>query len=40
MCTNGINAGQLEQTIDQLDDHVAVEYRWAHKLAHSAEDAG
>lgn len=40
MCTNGINTNQLEQMIDQIDDHVALEYRWAHKLAHLAGDAG
>lgn len=39
MCTNGTSAGDLGQMIDQLDDHVAVEYRWAHRLAHSAGDA-
>ena len=40
MCTNGLNTGQLEQMINQVGDHVALEYRWAHKLAHAAGDAG
>ena len=40
MCTNGINTGQFEQMISQIDDHVALERRWAHKLAHQAGDAG
>lgn len=40
MCTNGVNTGQLELMIEQIDDHVKLERRWAHNLAHSAEDAG
>ena len=40
MCTNGVNTGQLEQMIDQASDHIALEYRWAHKLAHLAGDGG
>lgn len=40
MCTNGINMGQFEQMIDQIDDHIKLERRWAHNLAHQAEDAG
>ena len=40
MCTNGINTGQFEQMISQIDDHVKLERRWAHNLAHQAEDAG
>lgn len=40
MCTNGINAGQLGEMIDQVDDHVALEYRWVHRLAHAAGDVG
>lgn len=39
MCTNGINTGQFEQMIDQIDDHIKLERRWAHTLAHAAEDA-
>ena len=39
MCTNGVNTGQFEQMIEQIDDHIKVERRWAHTLAHMAEDA-
>ena len=39
MCTNGINTGQFEQMIDQIDDHIKLERRWTHTLAHMAEDA-
>lgn len=37
MCANGVNTGQLEQMIDQIDDHIKLERRWAHTLAHMAE---
>ena len=40
MCTNGVNTGQIEQMIAQIDDHIALERRWSHTLAHTAEDAG
>lgn len=40
MCTNGINIGQFGEMIDQINDHVALEYRWVHRVAHSAGDAG
>lgn len=40
MCTNGVNTGQFEQMIAQIDDHIALERRWIHKLAHQAGDAG
>lgn len=40
MCTNGINTGQFELMITQIDDHIALERRWVHKLAHQAGDAG
>lgn len=40
MCTNGINVGQFDQMISQIDDHVALERRWVHRLAHQAGDAG
>ena len=33
MCTNGINTGQFEQMIEQIDDHIKLERRWAHNLA-------
>ena len=40
MCTNGINTGQFEQMIEQIDDHIKLERRWAPNLAHQAEAAG
>jgi hypothetical protein len=40
MCTNGVNTGQLDLMIEQIDDHLKLERRWTHNLAHSAEDAG
>lgn len=40
MCTNGVNTGQLELMIEQIDDHIKLERRWTHNLAHKAEDAG
>lgn len=40
MCTNGVNTGQFEQMIAQIDDHIALERRWVHRLAHQAGDAG
>ena len=40
MCTNGVNTGQFQQMIDQVDDHVKLERRWVHNLGHQAEDAG
>ena len=39
MCANGVNTGQFEQMIDQIDDHIKLERRWTHTLAHMAEDA-
>ena len=40
MCANGVNTQQFTQMLDMVDDHVALEYRWSHRLAHTAEDAG
>lgn len=40
MCTNGINAGQFEIMIEQIDDHIKLERRHVHNLAHMAADAG
>ncbi len=39
MCTNGVNTGQLELMIEQIDDHLKLERRWTHNLAHTAQDA-
>lgn len=40
MCTNGVNTGQFEMMMDQIDDQLALQRRWTHKLAHMAGDAG
>ncbi len=40
MCTNGVNTGQFEQMIEQIDDHIKIERRWSHTLAHRAADGG
>ncbi|MCD7819461.1 MAG: hypothetical protein LUH07_10490 [Lachnospiraceae bacterium] len=40
MCANGVNTEQFLQMIDMVDDHIALEYRWAHRLAHTAGDGG
>ncbi len=39
MCTNGVNTGQLDLMIEQIDDHLKLERRWTHNLAHTAQDA-
>lgn len=39
MCTNGVNDGQLKTMIEQMDDQVALNRRWVHKMYHSADDA-
>lgn len=38
MCANGVNTEQFLQMIDQINDHIALEYRWVHRLAHTAGD--
>jgi len=40
MCTNGVNTGQFKTMMEQIDDHIALERRWMHRLYHSADDAG
>ncbi len=40
MCTNGVNIGQFDQMIEQISDHIKLERRWTHRLAHQAEDTG
>lgn len=40
MCTNGVNAGQLKGTIEQIDEAVALTRRWTHRLYHLADDGG
>lgn len=40
MCTNGVNTGQFKMMLDQMDDQIALNRRWTHKLYHTADDAG
>ncbi len=40
MCTNGVNTGQFTMMMEQIDDQLALQRRWTHKLAHTAGDAG
>ena len=40
MCSNGVNTNQFEMMIDQIDDQLALQRRWVHKLAHTAGGAG
>lgn len=40
MCTNGVNTNQFKMMLEQMDDQVALNRRWTHKLFHSAEEAG
>lgn len=40
MCSNGVNANQFEMMLAQVDDQLALQRRWVHKLAHTAGDAG
>lgn len=40
MCTNGVNTGQFKMMLDQIDDQLALQRRWTHRLAHTAGDAG
>ena len=39
MCTNGVNVSQFKMMLEQMDDQVALNRRWTHKLYHSAADA-
>ena len=40
MCTNGVNTGQFNMMLEQMDDQLAVNRRWVHNMAHTAGDAG
>ncbi|MGI6534851.1 MAG: dynein gamma chain protein [Eggerthellaceae bacterium] len=40
MCSNGVNTGQYEMMLEQMDDQLALNRRWTHKLAHLAGDNG
>lgn len=38
MCTNGVNTDQFKMMLEQMDDQIALNRRWIHKLYHSADD--
>jgi hypothetical protein len=38
MCTNGVNTDQFKMMLEQMDDQVALNRRWTHKLYHKAND--
>ena len=40
MCANGVNTEQYKMMIDYMDDTLAVNRRWIHKMAHTVEDNG
>jgi len=40
MCTNGVNTSQLKSTIEQIDESIALNRRWTHRLYHLADDHG
>lgn len=40
MCTNGVNTDQLKATIEQIDESVALNRRWTHRLFHLADSGG
>jgi len=40
MCQHGINLSQFEMMIEQMDDQLALNRRWLHKMAHNAGDNG
>lgn len=40
MCSNGVNIAQFDMMLDQIDDQLALQRRWTHKLAHLVGDAG
>ncbi len=38
MCTNGVNTGQYKMMLEEMDDQIALNRRWMHKLYHLADD--
>lgn len=40
MCTSGVNAAQYKMMLEQMDDQIALNRRWTHKLYHTADDNG
>jgi hypothetical protein len=40
MCANGVNTEQYKMMLDYMDDQLAVNRRWVHKMAHNVGDNG
>lgn len=40
MCTNGVNVTQFQMMLEQMDDQIALNRRWVHKLYHEAANCG
>lgn len=38
MCVNGVNTSQLKDTVQMIDDEVAICRKWTHKMFHLAEN--
>lgn len=38
MCVNGVNTAQLKDTVQIVDDEVALCRKWTHKMFHLAEN--
>ena len=38
MCANGVNTQQLKDTVNQIDETVALTRRWTHRMYHLASD--
>lgn len=38
MCTNGVNTQQLKDTVNQIDETIALTRRWTHRMYHLASD--
>lgn len=39
MCTNGVNISQFTMMLEQMDDQMALNRRWVHKMYHTADNA-
>lgn len=40
MCANGVNTQQLKDTVNQIDETVALTRRWTHRMYHLADNGG
>lgn len=38
MCANGVNTQQLKDTVNQIDETIALTRRWTHRMFHLAEN--